>query len=296
MESESRIETSLAALPVSVTEPQEKLSTLRIQPSKGWVPIKLNELWEYRELLYFLTWRDVKVRYKQTALGAAWAILQPVLTMAIFSLFFGRLAKVPSDGIPYPIFSFTALVPWTFFANGLNQSSNSLVMSANLIKKVFFPRLTIPIATVLAGVVDFIFAFAVLLVMMLGYGITPGWHVLYLPFFLLLAVVTSLGVGLWLAALNVEFRDVRYVVPFLTQFWMFATPIAYPSSLLAEPWRTVYGINPMVGVVEGFRWALLGTKTAPGASLLVSTGAALVLLVSGAYYFRRMERTFADVV
>lgn len=297
MESESRIEASLTGLPAQpVSEAKEKLSTLRIQPSKGWVPIKLRELWEYRELLYFLTWRDVKVRYKQTALGAAWAILQPVLTMAIFSLFFGRLAKVPSDGIPYPIFSFTALVPWTFFANGLNQSSNSLVMSANLIKKVFFPRLTIPIATVLAGVVDFIFAFAVLLIMMLWYGITPGWQVLYLPFFLLLAVVTSLGVGLWLAALNVEFRDVRYVVPFLTQFWLFATPIAYPSSLLSEPWRTVYGLNPMVGVIEGFRWALLGAKTAPGASLIVSSIAALFLLISGAYYFRRMERTFADVV
>lgn len=297
MESESRIEASLTGLPAqSVPAGKEKLSTLRIQPSKGWVPIKLRELWEYRELLYFLTWRDVKVRYKQTALGAAWAILQPVLTMAIFSLFFGRLAKIPSDGIPYPIFTFTALVPWTFFANGLNQSSNSLVMSANLIKKVFFPRLTIPIATVLAGVVDFVFAFAVLLVMMLWYGIAPGWQALYLPFFLLLAVVTSLGVGLWLSALNVEFRDVRYVVPFLTQFWMFATPIAYPSSLLSEPWRTVYGLNPMVGVVEGFRWALLGAKTAPGASLIVSSIAALFLLISGAYYFRRMERTFADVV
>ncbi|MFN7926789.1 MAG: ABC transporter permease [Blastocatellia bacterium] len=288
------MESALGALPTIAPAPTP--ATIRIQPSSGWVAIKWRELWEYRELLYFLTWRDVKVRYKQTALGAMWAILQPVMTMAIFSLFFGRLAKVPSDGIPYPIFSFTALVPWTFFANSLNQSSNSLVMSANLIKKVFFPRLTIPIATVLAGVVDFLFAFGVLLVMMLIYGITPGWHALYLPLFLLLAVVTSLGVGLWLSALNVEFRDVRYVVPFLTQFWMFATPIAYPSSLLPEPWRTVYGINPMVGVVEGFRWALLGTNTPPGMSLLVSAVAALCLFISGAYYFRRMERTFADVV
>lgn len=272
------------------------LPVLRIEPSSGWAPIKLAELWEYRELLYFLTWRDIKVRYKQTALGAAWAILQPVLTMAVFSLFFGRLAKVPSDGIPYPIFSFAALVPWTFFANGLNQSSNSLVMSANLIKKVFFPRLTIPLATVLAGLVDFVLALGVLFLMMAGYGVRPGWPVLTLPFFLLLAVMTSLGVGLWLAALNVEYRDVRYVVPFLTQFWMFATPIAYPSSLLPEPWRVVYGLNPMVGVVEGFRWALLGTQTSLGPTLLASAIAATVLLVSGAFYFRRMERTFADVV
>lgn len=273
-----------------------KLPVLRIEPSSGWVAVKLGELWEYRELLYFLTWRDVKVRYKQTALGAAWAVIQPVLTMVVFSLFFGRLAKVPSDGVPYPIFSFAALVPWTFFANGLNQSSNSLVMSANLIKKVYFPRLTIPVATVLSGVVDTALALAVLLVMMLAYGIVPGWNVLWLPLFLLLAVVTSLGVGLWLSALNVEFRDVRYVVPFLTQFWMFATPIAYPSGLLGEPWRTVYGLNPMVGVVDGFRWALLGTHTSPGASLAVSALTALALLVSGAFYFRRMEKTFADVV
>jgi lipopolysaccharide transport system permease protein len=300
METESGIEASLAGFPAN-SQPntlpaKEPLPVLRIQPSQGWVPIKLAELWEYRELLYFLTWRDIKVRYKQTALGAAWAIIQPVLTMAVFSLFFGRLAKVPSDGIPYPIFSFAALVPWTFFANGLNQSSNSLVMSANLIKKVFFPRLTIPLATVLAGLVDFVLALGVLFLMMLGYGIRPGWPVLTLPFFLLLAVMTSLGVGLWLAALNVEYRDVRYVVPFLTQFWMFATPIAYPSSLLPEQWRVVYGLNPMVGVVEGFRWALLGTQVTLGPTLLASFVAATVLLVSGAYYFRRMEKTFADVV
>jgi lipopolysaccharide transport system permease protein len=297
MENEARIEAALAGVNAAgAGEAAEKLPVLRIEPSKGWVPIKLHELWEYRELLYFLTWRDVKVRYKQTALGAVWAILQPVLTMAIFSLFFGRLAKVPSDGLPYPLFSFAALVPWTFFAGALSQSSNSLVMSANLIKKVFFPRLTIPIATVLAGVVDFVLALGVLFVMMAWYGVSLTWHALWLPAFLLLAVVTSLGVGLWLSALNVEFRDVRYVVPFLTQFWMFATPIAYPSSLLAEPWRTVYGLNPMVGVVEGFRWALLGTNTPPGPSLVASSVAALFLLVSGAYYFRRMERTFADVV
>jgi len=216
--------------------------------------------------------------------------------MIVFSLFFGRLAQIPSDGIPYPIFSYAALVPWTFFANGLSQSSNSLVGSAGLITKVYFPRLTIPIATVLSGVVDFVLAFIVLLGMMLYYGIVPTINVSWLPLFLLLALVTSLGVGLWLSAMNVQFRDVRYVVPFLTQFWLFATPIAYPSSLLSEPWRTLYGLNPMAGVVEGFRWALLGTQTAPGPLILVSALAALVLLVSGAYYFRRMEKTFADVV
>lgn len=269
---------------------------LIIRPSRGWVSLKLNELWEYRELLYFLTWRDVKVRYKQTVLGAAWAIIQPFFTMVVFSLFFGRLAKIPSDGIPYPIFAYAALVPWTFFANGLGQSSNSLVGSANLIKKVYFPRLVVPISSVLSGVVDFVLAFIVLLGMMLYFGMAPTLNALYLPLLLLLALVTSLGVGLWLSAMNVQFRDVRYTVPFLTQFWMFATPIAYPSSLLSEPWRTLYGINPMVGVVEGFRWALLGTDTAPGPIIIVSTLAALALLISGAFYFRRMEKTFADVV
>jgi homopolymeric O-antigen transport system permease protein len=269
---------------------------LVIEPSRGWVSLRLGELWEYRELLYFLVWRDVKVRYKQTALGAAWAIIQPFFTMVVFSLFFGRLAKIPSDGVPYPIFSFAALVPWTFFANGLSQSSNSLVGSANLITKVYFPRLTVPIATVLSGVVDFVIAFVVLVAMMLYYGMIPTMNVMWLPAFLLLALVASLGVGLWLSALNVEYRDVRYVVPFLTQFWLFATPIAYPSSLLNEPWRTVYGLNPMVGVVEGFRWALLGTATRPGPIVAVSSAAALVILLGGAFYFRRMEKTFADVV
>lgn len=269
---------------------------LRIEPSRGWVSLRLQELWAYRELLFFLTWRDIKVRYKQTALGAVWAILQPFMTMVVFSLFFGKLAKMPSDGIPYPIFSFAALVPWTFFANGLTQSANSLVGNGNLIKKVYFPRLIVPISTVLSGVVDFVLAFVVLLGMMLYYGIVPTLNVVFLPFFLLLALATSLGVGLWLSAMNVQFRDVRYVIPFLTQFWMFATPIAYSSRLLNEPWRTVYGLNPMVGVVEGFRWALLGSRNAPGPMLWVSTLAAVVLLISGAYYFRRMEKTFADTV
>jgi lipopolysaccharide transport system permease protein len=272
------------------------LPTLRIEPSRGWVSLQLRDVWEYRELLYFLVWRDIKVRYKQTALGAAWAIIQPFFTMVVFSLFFGRLAKVPSDGIPYPIFSFAALVPWTFFANGLSQASNSLVGSSNLITKVYFPRLVIPLSTVASGIIDFALSFLVLLAMMGYYRVTPGRNIVWLPLFLLLALVTSLGVGLWLSALNVEYRDVRYVVPFITQFWMFATPIAYPSSLLSEPWRTLYGLNPMVGVVEGFRWALLGTNTRPGPAIAVSSAAALVILVGGALYFKRMERNFADII
>ncbi len=272
------------------------VSHIHIEPAPGWISLDLREVWRYRELLYFLIWRDIKVRYKQTILGAAWAILQPFFTMVVFSIFFGRLAKVPSDGIAYPIFSFAALVPWTFFSNGLGQAANSLVGNSNLIKKVYFPRLVMPIASALGGIVDFAIAFVVLLGMMLFYGITPGWTIIWLPFFLLLALITALGVGLWLSALNVQFRDVRYVVPFLTQFWLYATPVAYPSSLLPEPWRTLFGINPMVGVVEGFRWALLGNQAAPGPMFIVSVLAAIGLLLGGAYYFRRMEKTFADVV
>ncbi len=269
---------------------------LRIEPSRGWVPLRLRELWEYRELLFFLTWRDIKVRYKQTALGAAWALLQPLMTMVVFSLFFGKLAKLPSDGVPYPIFSLAALVPWTFFAYGLTQSANSLVGSANLIKKVYFPRLVVPISSVVSGAVDFLLAFGLLLAMMMGYGIVPSINAVFIPFFVVLAFVTSLGVGLWLSALNVEYRDVRYVVPFLTQFWMFATPIAYSSNLVPEVWRPLYGLNPMVGVVEGFRWSLLGTQTEPGLIIVASAAAAVGLLVSGAFYFRRMEKNFADRV
>ncbi|MGH9873555.1 MAG: ABC transporter permease [Pyrinomonadaceae bacterium] len=280
----------------AIRNPKLELPTLRIAPSKGWVPLKLNDLWEYRELLYFLVWRDIKVRYKQTALGATWAIIQPFFTMVVFAIFFGHLAKVPSDGIPYPLFSFAALVPWTFFANGLSQSSNSLVGSGTLITKVYFPRLIIPLASVFSGIVDFVLAFLVLLAMMVYYGLVPTINILWLPLFLLLALTSSLGVGLWLSALNVEYRDVRYIVPFITQFWMLATPIGYPSSLLQQPWRTLYGLNPMVGVVEGFRWALLGTKTAPGPIIAVSSAAALIILITGAFYFRRMEKTFADLV
>jgi lipopolysaccharide transport system permease protein len=269
---------------------------IRIQASHGWTSLNIRELMVYHELLYFLAWRDIKLRYKQTVLGATWAIIQPFFTMVVFSLFFGRLAKMPSDDIPYPVFSYAALVPWTFFANGLSQASNSLVGSANLIRKVYFPRLVIPLSSVISGTVDFVFAFIILLGMMAFYGILPTSNMIFLPLLLLLAFLTSLGVGLWLSAMNVQFRDVRYAVPFLVQIWLFATPIAYPSSLLSEPWRTVYGLNPMVGVVEGFRWALLGTNTAPGPMILVSSLAALVILITGAHYFRRMEKTFADVV
>lgn len=276
----------------SVSEPH----VWRIEPSSGWVSLKLAELWEYRELLYFLTWRDVKVRYKQTALGVAWAIIQPLFTMLVFSVFFGKLAKVPSDGIPYPIFCYTALVPWTLFSSGLTQSSNSLVGSANLITKVYFPRLIIPMSTALSAAIDFLFAFGALIVMMLYYGVAPSKNMLALPLFVSLAMIASLGVGMWLSALNVQFRDVRYVVPFITQFWMLATPIAYPSSLLSEPWRTIYGLNPMAGVVEGFRWSLLGLNTSPRPILIASSLASLAILISGAFYFRRMEKNFADIV
>jgi lipopolysaccharide transport system permease protein len=280
-----------AKAPPSTTTPH-----FRIQPTRGWAALHLRDLWEYQELLYFFVWRDVKVRYKQTVLGAAWAILQPLLTMVVFSLFFGQLARVPSDGIPYPIFSYAALVPWTFFSTGLQQAASGMVNNSNLLKKIYFPRLALPISRVLAGGVDFALAFVVLLGMMAWYGLWPTGNVIWLPFFLLLALITSLGAGLWLAAMSVQFRDVIVTVPFIAQFWMFATPVAYSSTLLAEPWRTLYGLNPMVGVIEGFRWVLLGTNTAPGPIVAVSTVVAVVLLVSGAYYFKRLEKTFADLV
>jgi lipopolysaccharide transport system permease protein len=268
-----------------------------IVPARGWVNLKLREVWAYRELLFFLTWRDIKVRYKQTVLGASWAIIQPLMTMVVFSLFFGGLGKIPSDGVPYPIFSFAALVPWTFFANSVTTSSNSLVGSAQLIKKVFFPRLVVPIASVLGNVVDFLIAFAVLILMMLAFQILPTAAMLWIPLFTLLAFITALGVGLWLSALNVEYRDIRYAVTFLVSLWQFASPVAYPSSLIKNDLlRTLYGLNPMAGVIEGFRWSLLGTGSAPGPMLWVSTAVAVVLLISGAFYFRRMERNFADVV
>ncbi len=281
---------------MSSTDSTPPETHIHIKPSKGWIQLDLKELFAYRELLYFLVWRDIKVRYKQTALGATWAILQPFLTMVVFSLFFGRLAGLPSEGVPYPIFSYAGLVPWSFFANGLTQSANSLVGSANLITKIYFPRLTIPISAVLSGIVDFCLAFLVLLGMMLFYGITPTKNIVFLPFFLLLALITSIGVGLWLSALNVKYRDVRYTVTFLVQLWLFATPIAYPSSLVPEQWLWLYSLNPMVSVVEGFRWALLDTQITLSVMIIVSSIAAIFMFISGAYYFKRMEDTFADVV
>ncbi len=257
--------------------------------------IRLSDLWNYRELLYFLAWRDFKVRYKQTLLGAAWAIIQPLFTMVIFSIFFGYLGKIPSDGVPYPVFTYCALLPWSLFAHALTECSNSLVNNQNLIRKVYFPRLIIPIAPLFVGLVDFGIAFCVLIVMMLFYGIVPGIAVLTLPLFVILSVTTALAVGVWLSALNVQYRDIRYTVPFLTQIWLFATPVAYPASLVPEPWRTVYGLNPMAGVVEGFRWALLDHTTAPGALIAVSVAVVTILLIGGLRYFTRMEKTFADI-
>lgn len=269
---------------------------VRIEPVRGWIGLSAREIWEYRELLFFMTWRDVKVRYKQTVLGASWAVIQPLLTMIVFTIFFGRLMGTPSEGVPYPIFSYAALLPWQLFANSLTDSSNSLVGSQNLIKKVYFPRLTIPMATMFVGLVDFSIAFLVLVAMMIYYSIVPGVAVLTLPLFTLLAILTALSVGTWLSAMNVKYRDVRYVVPFLTQLWLFATPVAYPASLVPERWRMLYGLNPMASVVEGFRWALLGTGSAPGPMLWVSVVTVLVLLLGGLFYFRRMEAEFADVV
>jgi len=285
-----------------IKAPTSETPTIRIQPSRGWTSLRLKEVWAYRELLYFLIWRDVKVRYKQTVLGAAWAILQPLMTMLVFTIFFGGLAKVGSDGLPYPIFSYAGLLPWTFFAQGLSQSSASLVGSSNLIKKVYFPRLVIPISSVLGGLVDFAIAFVVLFGMMSYYGIWPSAAVVFLPLLLLLAIGAALGVGMWLSALNVEYRDVRYVVPFFVQLWLFVTPVIYPASTVAAKLRELglptwlYGLNPMAGVVEGFRWALLGTGSRPGPVLLASVAVTVLLLSSGAFYFRKMERTFADVV
>jgi len=267
-----------------------------IRPTSGWAALNLRDLWVYRELVYFMTWRDLKVRYKQTLLGAAWAILQPFLTMVVFSIFFGALAGVPSDGVPYPIFSYTALIPWTLFSKALQDASRSLVNSSHMITKVYFPRVILPLASVLAGIVDFLIAFVVLLGMMVFYHVTPTVHIWTIPLFLLLALITATGVSLWLSALNVLYRDINYVLPFLTQFWMYITPIAYPSSMVPEKWRLLYAVNPMTGVVEGFRWALLGSGQAPGMMTLVSTLVAIVMLVSGMFYFKRMERLFADMV
>src|SRR5258708_8434258 len=270
-------------------------TTITIRPSKGWVPIKLGELWNYHELLLFLIWRDISVRYKQTVLGAAWAIIQPFFTMVVFTIFFVRLSKMPSDGLPYELFAYSDLVPWTFFASGLQGASNSLVGNANLLTKVYFPRLIITSADVISGIVDFGLAFLVLIVLMLLYGRMPTANIIFLPFLLLLALGTALGVGLWLSALNVQFRDVRYIVPFLVQFWLFATPIAYPSSLIKDPvLHTLYGINPMAGVVGGFRWALLGLQTAPRPLIFLFTPLHPPLFGQGALYSLPPQPNLAD--
>lgn len=273
------------------------MPVITLRPVKGWSPINLQDLWRYRELIYFMTWRDLKVRYKQTLLGASWAILQPFLTMVVFSIFFGNLAKVPSDGIPYPIFSYAALLPWGLFTKALQDASRSLVQNSHMITKVYFPRIILPLSHILAGIVDFALAFVVLMGMMWYYHITPTTAIWTLPLYLLLTLITALGVGLWLSALNVLYRDVGYVVPFLTQFWMFITPIVYSTTLVPEKWQILYALNPMAGVVNGFRWALLGIPSAaPGLTLIISVAVALIVLISGLFYFRRMEHIFADMV
>jgi lipopolysaccharide transport system permease protein len=273
-----------------------KPAVLRITPPARWVALPLGELWAYRELLYFFVWRDIKIRYKQTAIGAAWAILQPFLTMVIFTLFFGRLAHIPSNGLPYPIFYYSALLPWMYFAAALQNATNTVVENQRLITKVYFPRLALPLSSVASGLVDFGISFAMFIAMMAYYRIRPGAAMLWLPVFLLLAVLTALGVGLWLSALNAIYRDVRYVLPFLVQFWMFASPVAYPSSLVPVKWRWLYGLNPMAGVIEGFRWSLAGQGAPPGRLLLVSAVVVVLVLLSGAAYFQKMESTIADVV
>jgi lipopolysaccharide transport system permease protein len=290
------VQSNLPRPPGGCTQPPQGPPTAVIAPPTRWENLALGELWQYRELLFFFVWRDIKVRYKQTVFGAAWAVIQPVFTMLVFSVFFGRLAGVDSDGLPYPIFAYAALVPWTYFANAITAAGNSLVDQERIISKVYFPRLLMPLASVLAGLVDFSIAFVVLLGMIAWYGITITWAVLLLPLFILLAALAALAVGLWLAALNVQFRDVRYAIPFLVQFWLFATPVAYSSSLVPEQWRTLYGLNPMAGVVEGFRWTLLGQGSPPSPMLAVSALTVLVILVGGLYFFRRLEQSFVDVV
>ncbi len=271
--------------------------TIYIKPSHGLAALNLRDLWVYRELVYFMIWRDVKVRYKQTMLGMAWAIIQPVMTMLVFTFLFGKVAKLPSDGIPYPVFSYAALLPWGLFVNALNQGSRSLVAHNNMVTKIYFPRLILPLASVFAGMVDFIIAFVILIALMFYYQVTPAWNVLWtLPLFLILALVTALGVALWLSAINVKYRDVNQALPFLTQFWLFATPVAYSSSVISDKWQIVYSLNPMAGVVNGFRWALLGSGNGPDAALWVSAAISVLVLVSGLFYFRSTEKTFADTI
>ena len=273
-----------------------QMPLIRRQARPGWVLIDFAEIWQYRELLIFYAFRDIKVRYKQTLIGASWAILQPFMTMVVFSIFFGKLAGVPSDGLPYPVFAFCGLLPWQLFAFALTQSSNSLVQNAHVLTKVYFPRLIIPFSSVIVGLIDFVIAFVVLLGIMLYYDIVPGWALITLPLFVVLAIAAALSVGLWLSALNVKYRDVQYTIAFLAQFWLFVTPVAYSSSLVPSKWQAVYAINPMVGVVEGFRWALLGKSAPPGTMLMVSVAATAILLAGGLFYFARMEKTFPDII
>jgi lipopolysaccharide transport system permease protein len=287
----------------SVTAPASPLpvqnaapSIVRIEPPRGWLDLRLGEVWAYRELLYFFVWRDIKVRYKQTVIGVAWVVLQPLLTMGVFTLFFGRLAKLPSDGLAYPVFYFTALVPWNYFSTALQSCTAVVVDNQRVITKVFFPRLVLPLSAVVSGLVDFAIGFVVLGVVLAIYGIRPGLAALWLPVLLLLAVLTALGVGLWMSALNALYRDVKYVVPFLIQFWMFASPVAYPSSLVPQRWRWLYGLNPMAGVIDGFRWALTGHGQPPGALLLASSGMVIVVVLGGLFFFQRMEGAIADRV
>jgi lipopolysaccharide transport system permease protein len=269
---------------------------MRITPPTRWWVVPMRELWDFRELVYFFVWRDIKIRYKQTAIGAAWAVLQPLLTMLIFSLFFGRLAHIPSEGLPYPIFYYSALLPWMYFAAALQNATNTIVENQRVITKVYFPRLALPLASVLSGLVDFAVSFAMFVVLMIYYGIRPTPAFLWLPAFILLAILTALGVGLWLSALNALYRDVRYILPFLVQFWLFASPVAYPASLVPQKWRWLYGLNPMAGVIEGVRWSLTGHTSPPGRLIFVSTAAGSVLLASGLAYFQKVETTVADVV
>jgi len=279
------------------TQPEDRsIPITQVRPTKGWAGLNLSELWRYRELVYFLIWRDIKVRYKQTLLGAAWAIIQPFFTMVVFSIFFGKLAKMPSDDIPYPIFAYTALLPWQLFEGGIRKAGTSLVAGRNLITKVYFPRLAVPISSVISGLVDFALAFVVLLGMMWFYGYSPTNAIWFTPLLLTLALTTAMGTGLWLSALNVEYRDVGYLIPFILRVWFFLTPITYSASIVPEAYQMLYALNPMTGVVQGFRWAMLGVGSSPSIIFLASTAASFALLISGALYFRRMERTFADVV
>jgi lipopolysaccharide transport system permease protein len=285
----------------SATNPLE-INTVIIRPTKGWISLNLRDLWQYRELIYFMTWRDLKVRYKQTLLGVSWAVLNPFLTMVVFSVFFGGLAKVPSDGVPYPIFAFVGLLPWNLFANALLNASRSLYSHQNMVSKVYFPRLVLPLASVLAGVVDFAIACLVLVGIVLYYNLSGITHLgltlpmLTLPLYLLLALATALGAALWLSALYVQYHDVGYILPFLSEFWRILSPVVYSTTLIPAKYQILYALNPMAGVVNGFRWAILGTPTGPGTDLLISTAVSILLLVSGLVYFRRMEKTFADTI